>query len=135
MITLPYSDSGLIIRTDFSKTSKWEIICNEINDPANMFETYALFVNDIKFKSLDVTQLPKFDYPDSIHTFVLLVDNFTSAHPDHPLNCINLYENFGSSFRVIPSEVWGITANLSLSNMDFEEFTYYLDKEGIFRGF
>lgn len=134
-VELPYSEFGLIIRTDFSKKSKWEVICNEINDPKNMFETHALFVDDIKFKNLDEGKLPKFDLYSSIHSFVLLVDEFCSSHSDHPLKCVDLADKFGNYFRVIPSEVWGVTASLSVSKLDFEDFIRHLDKDRIFRGF
>ncbi|MFT3704366.1 MAG: hypothetical protein QM802_18500 [Agriterribacter sp.] len=134
-ITLPYAEFGLIIRTDFSKESKWEIICNEINDSGNMFETYALFINDIKFQNLDEEKLPKFDSNNSLHTFILLVDEICSSHADHPLKYIDLADNFGSYFRIIPSEVWGVTASLSVANLDFSEYVRHLDNDGIFRGF
>jgi hypothetical protein len=35
----------------------------------------------------------------------------------------------------IPSEIQSIENNLSLANMDFEEFAESADKDGIFRGF
>jgi len=41
----------------------------------------------------------------------------------------------GRTFRSIPSEVEPIVANLSLSNMDFDEFADNTDADGIFRGF
>jgi hypothetical protein len=36
-------------------------------------------------------------------------------------------------FRVIPSKLWAV--DLSLANMDYEEFADAVDAEGIFRGF
>jgi hypothetical protein len=37
--------------------------------------------------------------------------------------------------RTIPSEMWGIENNLSISNMDFEDFSNVVDEDGVFRGF
>jgi hypothetical protein len=37
--------------------------------------------------------------------------------------------------RVIPTELWGIENNISLGNMDFEEFEEHAGPDGIFRGF
>jgi len=41
----------------------------------------------------------------------------------------------GRAFRVIPSEIEGVENNLSLANMDFEEFANAADPDGVFRGF
>ena len=46
-----------------------------------------------------------------------------------------LNEQVGRTFRLIPSEVEPIVANLSLANMDFAEFADSTDRDGIFRGF
>ena len=44
MIILPDSEEkSLIIRTDFSKNSKWEIICGAIRNPDNEFEAYVKY--------------------------------------------------------------------------------------------
>jgi len=48
---------------------------------------------------------------------------------------VDLYSDPGRSFRVIPSELWGVENNLSLANIDFEEFADAVDRDGVFRGF
>ena len=42
---------------------------------------------------------------------------------------------YGATFRVVPSEMWSVQNNLTISNMDWEEFTDNVDTDGIFRGF
>jgi hypothetical protein len=44
-------------------------------------------------------------------------------------------EGPGRTFRVIPSEAWGVENNLSISNMGFAEFADAVDDRGVFRGF
>jgi hypothetical protein len=41
----------------------------------------------------------------------------------------------GRTFRVFPSQAWGVENNLSIANMGFEEFLESAGKDGIFRGF
>jgi hypothetical protein len=41
----------------------------------------------------------------------------------------------GREFRTIPSKIQGIENNLSIANMDFEEFANTVDERGVFRGF
>jgi hypothetical protein len=79
--------------------------------------------------------------------FAFLVDTQTLTHPDRPILVVNLYDwvegledqgkgpQYGATFRVIPSQMWSVQNNLSLANMDWEEFADNVDGDGIFRGF
>jgi len=59
---------------------------------------------------------------DSNHTFMFIVDRVTLSSADQPIPVVNLYSEPGPTFRVIPSRVWSVENNLSLANMDFEDF-------------
>jgi hypothetical protein len=48
---------------------------------------------------------------------------------------VDLDETPGRTFRVVPSEAWGVENSLSLANMGFEEFAEAVDEHGVFRGF
>jgi len=69
------------------------------------------------------------------YTFVFIVDHIALTHPDHPIQVVDLYTEPGRVFRVIPSEMWAVQNNLSIANMDFEDFADAVDQDGIFRGF
>jgi hypothetical protein len=56
-------------------------------------------------------------------------------HSEHPVLIVDLFERSGREFRAIPSTVQSIENNLSLANMDFEEFAEAVDDDRIFRGF
>ena len=66
---------------------------------------------------------------------MFIVDARAIAHPDHPIVVVDVYDEPGRTFRVIPSEMWAVENNLSLANMDFAEFAEAVDQDGIFRGF
>ena len=55
--------------------------------------------------------------------------------PDHPLLIVDLFEGSGREFRARPSQIQTIENNLSIANMDFQEFAEAVDQSGIFRGF
>jgi hypothetical protein len=42
---------------------------------------------------------------------------------------------YGATRRVIPSQMWCMQANLSMANLDWEDFANSVDDDGIFRGF
>ena len=67
--------------------------------------------------------------------FVFIVDRTTFTNPEQPVLVVDLCNELGRTFRIIPSEMWGVENNLSLSNMDFFEFADNVDADGVFRGF
>jgi len=57
----------------------------------------------------------------------------TLSAAEHLVLCISLHGE--GSFRVPPNELWSVENNLSLANMDFEEFAEAVDTDGVYRGF
>jgi hypothetical protein len=68
------------------------------------------------------------------HAVLFVADKVTMTHPERPIICVDVSEP-ERMFRVIPSELWGPENNLSLANMDFDEFADNTGSDGIFRGF
>jgi hypothetical protein len=69
------------------------------------------------------------------HSFLFVIDRTTLSHPDHPILAVDVLDEPGRTFRVIPAAAWAVENNLSLGNMDFAEFAGAADPDGIFRGF
>jgi hypothetical protein len=135
---IPVTKDSPVLRTDFSNEPGWESICASIQEPVGDFSAYVDFISDPDFNGLAVEQLlacvPE-DLQDFGHTFMFIVDHIALTHPDHPIQVVDLYTEPGRVFRVIPSEMWAVQNNLSIANMDFEDFFDAADKDGIFRGF
>lgn len=84
---------------------------------------------------------------DVHHAVAFLVDAEALTHPDRPILAVNLHDyvegpenqgkgpQYGATFRVVPSEMWSVQNNLTISNMDWEEFADNVDAGGVFRGF
>ena len=137
MKPLQHTENPLVLRTDFSNQMTWEKICTEIQKPVGMFRFRANveFLDDTEHAGLTkehvLERIPK----NYNHTFIFIVDRTTVSHPDHPLVVMDLYGGSGHEFRAIPSQIQGIENNLSIANMDFEEFAEAVDEDGVFRGF
>ena len=111
------------------------------------FTAFVTFVNDRAYEGITPSQLLERVPADVHHAVVFLVDTTTLIHPDRPILVVNLYDyaealedqgkgpQYGATFRVVPSEMWSVQNNLTISNMDWEEFAGNLDGDGIFRGF
>jgi hypothetical protein len=54
---------------------------------------------------------------------------------ERPVLVVDLSQEPGRTFRVIPGQMWGVENNLSLANMEFSEFADNVDPDGVFRGF
>ena len=92
-------------------------------------------VSDPAFEGVTPSGVAELIRPGSRHTFLFLVDRRTVDDSEHPVVVVDLYGEVGRSFRVVPSEMWGVENNLSLANMDFDEFADSADADGVFRGF
>jgi hypothetical protein len=131
------TENALVLRTDFSNQAVWERICAMIRKPVGIFRFRANveFVDDIEYSDITKDQLLELIPKDYNHSFIIAADRTAISYPDHPLLIIDLYGRSGREFRAIPSQVQGIKNNLSIANMDFEEFAESVDEDGVFRGF
>jgi hypothetical protein len=53
---------------------------------------------------------------------------------EHPLLAVDLYDEPGRAFRLPPRWYADVSANLSIANMDFQEFADAADESGTYRG-
>jgi Domain of unknown function (DUF6924) len=132
---LPATSKSLVLRTDFSDAPTWEQICAAIQQPQteDKFQAMVECISDPAFAGLTPENLVSLSESD--RSFVFLVDSETISNREHPVLAVDLFHDPGRTFRVIPSEMWGVENNLSLSNMDFFEFADAADEDGVFRGF
>ncbi|MEU8419414.1 hypothetical protein AB0C15_00875 [Micromonospora sp. NPDC048835] len=143
------SDVSLVIRTDSAHPQEWTAIQAAIVEPQTEdgFTASVAFVDDRAFEGITPSQLLEVVPADFNHAVAFLVDTKALTHPDRPILVVNLYDyvedledqgkgsQYGATFRVLPSETWSVQNNLTISNMDWEEFADNANGEGIFRGF
>ena len=137
MKPIPNTENSPILRTDFSNQGGWEEICKTILEPVGPFRFRAnvQFIDEIEYSGLTKDQVMGLIPKNYNHTFIIVVDSVAILYPDHPLLVVDVFEYSGRVFRTLPSQVQSIENNLSIANMDFEEFADAVDEDGIFRGF
>jgi hypothetical protein len=144
----PKDEAEWVIRTDFSDEGRWAAICDMIAAEQRDFE-FVKYVSEIRRKDQAIVDLVR-SLPDSYPgMFCFVVDRQCIENPEHPILVVGFYPSDGESFdrlprntpekdiatfRALPSQIWAIQANLSLANMDFEEFAGAIDADGVFRG-
>ena len=137
MRQVPDPENAPVLRTDFSDQMAWEKIKAEILEPVGIFRFLANveFVDDMEFANTTKEQLLEILPKDYNHSFIIAVDQIAISHPEHPLLIIDLLDRSVHEFRALPGQIQGVENNLSIANMDFEEFADAVDEDGIFRGF
>jgi len=130
------SDRSLFLRTDFSDDVAWEALCVAIQEPSiEGFVASFDYVNDPIYAGLGVEELLNLRPDEAGHYFLYVADAKCFANSECPILVVDLYTDPGRTIRVIQSEVCGVENNLSISNMDFEDFEDEAGPDGVFRGF
>lgn len=121
-----------LFRTDFSDERAWERLIVKMSEPSpNGFVANIKPINDRRYDNAKPDMLVE----EAINSFLLIIaDGTTMADPEMPLLCVNPYPP-GGQFRCIPAELWAVENNVSLANMDFDEFALAVEADGVFRGF
>jgi hypothetical protein len=126
------------LRTDFADDAAWHSLRAAIEVPSEEgFLAHLEFISDSAYDGLTVQQLlqllPK--GADHNQSIAFLADQRALTDPERPVLVVDLYDSPGRTFRVIPTEMWSVENNLSISNMDYSEFADSADPDGVFRGF
>jgi hypothetical protein len=132
--TLADAEHPPLLRTDFSDDGAWDALCTAVQANVGEFRAYVSCISDPVFDGMtteEVTPLAA----DAGHRFLFIADDVALTGPERPVLVVDLRREPGRTFRVIPSEAWGVENNLSIANMDFEDFADSVDEDGIFRGF
>lgn len=123
------------VRTDFSNETSWKHICDDIRKPSGAmgFIANVEFISDAAFDGLTPNQLVDGSTEDMEWPCAFLIDKIAMTHPEHPILVVDLLDEPGRTFRVIPEEVWAVENNLSVGNVSFAELADAVDSEGILR--
>ena len=134
---LPETPAAPVVRTDFSDQAAWEAIRDEIQQktPQGFFKASVTFIDDRVLEGLSAGRLLTAVPKNYRHRFMFVVDSITVATPDHPVLVMDLRARAGTAFRAVSSVCYTIENNLSMANMDFDEFARAAARTGVFRGF
>jgi len=136
MTELPCTLEALVVRTDFSVASAWDVLRATVLSPnEDGFLANVAFVDDRTYEGLTLDEAVGLVPTGYRHPLLVLADGVSLASPELPLLVVYLPGGQGRHIRVVATELWGIENNLSIGNMDFEEFARSVHADGVFRGF
>jgi hypothetical protein len=123
-----------LVRTDFTDDAAWGALRDAIGDAVGEFRANVTPVSERTFDGATLARVVELAGAAG-HSFAFVADGEALRNPEHPVLVVDLADEVGRSFRVIPSEAWSVENNLSLANMDFDEFLAAAGDDGVFRGF
>ncbi|MFC8381763.1 DUF6924 domain-containing protein [Nocardia sp. NPDC057272] len=136
-------DVSLLIRTDFSDDAAWRATAAAAMAPGegkdSDFVACLTCIDNPDNDGLSITALLD-RIGDAPPYYVFIADTETITNPEHPILAVdtgpeNTGHERGRTFRVMPAQMWSVENNLSISNMDFEDFASASDPNGVYRGF
>ena len=132
---LQIGENALVVRTDFSDDAAWESICREMSRPRTVygFQANLEFLSDRRYDGCTIEALVELA-PDT-HTFFFVVDSKTVRDPEQLVLVVDYFDKPFRTLRFIPAQTWSLENNLSIANMDFDDFLTSADADGVFRGY
>lgn len=130
----------LLLRTDFSDDDAWRATLDAVNRSYDLDELDLMYgltvVDDPAFRAVTTAGLEELL---GSQYYLFIVDERTIRDPERPLLAVDNSDHGDSgadlpTFRILPREIASVEVNLSLGNMDFEEFAAATDPDGVFRG-
>ncbi|MPY32951.1 hypothetical protein FNH09_17280 [Streptomyces adustus] len=140
--SLPQTEKTLLIRTDFSDQAAWEALRTAATTPDEEdFVANVHVVDDPAYSDLTTEQIVALAPPGD--SLVIVADKSALTAPGMPLLAVMLFdeededapEQGHDELRVAVEGLSAIENNISIGNMDWEEFVGAADAEGVFRGF
>lgn len=133
MTSLPQTDDTPFVRTHFSDEEAWQALSTAVATPDEEgFLAYVHVVDDPAYRDLSPEEVAA---RAGRRRLIIVADETAMTSPEMPLLVLHLDDKGWDRVRVIAAELWSIENNISLANMDWDEFTGAVDEDGVFRGF
>lgn len=135
---LPATENPILLRTHFADAAAWDALKAAVAAAAASTDESPdlAIIDDATFADIAPDKLRTLLPDDAEHTFAFLADATAMTDKEHPILVIDLSRRKVKTFRVTPAALGEVAANLSLANMEFDEFAKAAarDAAGIFRG-
>lgn len=136
MPSLPDSEIYLLVRTFFGDDAGWDeltaIVAEETDEG---FVATVQVVDDVQFDGyspaeLEVAHPHRNDGWDVLY----IADELAVTQPAHPLLLIRVGNSEDRPFRCRADRLHEVDANLSLANLDWDDFRDQVDESGVYGG-
>ena len=123
-----------LLRTDASQPEHWSSLLTAIATPnPDGFLAYVTILTDPELDWLDEDAIRRLPRDPRASSFVLVADQRAQVGPDFAILVVDVSEEALPSFRVSARCLWSVQNNLSLANLDWEDFSDNVEPDGVYR--
>ena len=136
-----------LLRVAFDDDAVWERVAaaltgrSAVGGWASRQESLVDDVADRRYEGVEVDRLAK-AWPADLLAYAIVADERTMSEGDATGSIaavsvlyVDLSNERGRTFRTAVDQVAGVSMNLSIANVDFEEYANAAGPDGVFRGF
>lgn len=136
MVNLPDLNVSLLVRTYFGSDDLWGAVRDEIEQGTDEgFHAIVEFIDDRQYEGLTAQQLESTDRQRaSQNDLVYLADERAQKEPSHPLLVVRVGGGPDLPFRCRADVLYEVDANLSLGNLDWDDFRDQVDHSSVYGG-
>ncbi len=134
-VKLPPSDLATpLLRTDYSDERAWQALLQHISVPSpEGFLATITVVEDPDLDGMSEAEIRVMPAEGERPLLTLVADATAQRGDDHPILVVDTFAEGQPSFRVAARCLWAVQNNLSLANMDWEDFSDAVDADGVYR--
>lgn len=126
-------EESILVRTCFSEPEAWRDLQRALVTPSEEgFLPYFAELDDMAWKDAAPGEILALAGELRV---VAVADDRALSEPGFPVLVLRREDATTHRVRAIATQLWSIENNLSLFNMDFEEFMEAAGEGGVFRGF
>ena len=125
----------VLVRTSFTSPAAWDAVVRGFTTPSpDGFLPNVGVVDDRAFEGMSAASVLA-GLPDGHRSVVFIADEVTETSEELLVMAIRPAITPMQSFRLSPAEAWSVENNLTLANMDWEDFMRATGPDGVFWGF
>lgn len=122
-----------LFRLDYSDDQAWNKVMQVALGPRSARRDPLTIVDSPEFAGMDTDELlARLNEDDPGYRFIVVADERTLAHKDHPFTIITA-TNPPRSLPVSAQTLADVITNLWISNLDFEDYATAADPDGVYR--
>lgn len=134
-----------LIRTWFGSDESWQHLIRLVETPSpEGFLSNVVLIDDHAYEGMTALDL-RAQHKHTGEDASFIADMRTLTEPDSPILAVwtssfeydasDVCESQLRPFRVIPSQLWSVEANINIANMDWWDFLEAVGDDDVFRGF
>ncbi|MFI1488707.1 DUF6924 domain-containing protein [Streptomyces sp. NPDC020747] len=124
---LPKTDFSPFLRADFTDDEAWQELLDETGDD------WVTVVTEPSHQDLSVHELMALVPEGSRYPVLVIADRVTFSSTERSLLLIDVLEEPGRTFRVLPDAFLSVIGNLAIDNVTFGDYLNTLDASGVHR--